>query len=158
MSHYLYVLLFLRGECSFFPRLCFFEHERPRITVPLRPLGHQAAHYGAHLSPSLRVSAHHQTHLDSIPSLIIFPTCHSLWFLPQASLFLFHVCVLFVVLSLSYDLFILLQHSLLELASRLSAHIVTITDVFIHLLGVIFDPSYCYNCPMHVLFGLKSIL
>ena len=41
--------------------------------LPLRPLVHQAARYGAHLSPSLPVPARHQTHLDSITSLITFP-------------------------------------------------------------------------------------
>ena len=46
--------------------------------------------------------------------------CHSLWFLPQGSLFLFPVCVLLVVLVLYYVLFILLKHSL----NCLSVHIV----------------------------------
>ena len=88
--------------------------------LPLWPLGHQAARYGAHLSPSLRAPARHQTHLDSITSL--YTVCHSLWLLPQASLFLFHVCVLLVFLVLYYVLFILLKHSLPELAFIHSAH------------------------------------
>jgi hypothetical protein len=41
--------------------------------LPLQPLGHQAARYGAHVLPLLRAPAHHQTHLDSITSLITFP-------------------------------------------------------------------------------------
>ena len=39
--------------------------------LPLRPLGHQAADYPAHLPPSSRVPAPHDTHLDSTTSLII---------------------------------------------------------------------------------------
>jgi hypothetical protein len=39
---------------------------------PLWPLAQQAARYGAHLSPSLRAPARHQTYLDST-SLITFP-------------------------------------------------------------------------------------
>ena len=50
------------------------RREGVTVTVlPLRPRGHQAARYGAHLSPSLRAPARHQTHLDSITSLITFP-------------------------------------------------------------------------------------
>jgi hypothetical protein len=95
--------------------------------LPRRPLEDQAASYGVHLSPSLRAPARHQTHLDShhFPDNLPY-VCHSLWFLPQALLFLFHVCVLLVFLVLYYVTFILLKHSLPELASRLSAHIVTV--------------------------------
>jgi hypothetical protein len=64
--------------------------------LPLRPLGHQAARYGAHLSPSLRAPAHRQTHLDSITSLITFPIYVTS----------FHVCVLLVILILYYAPFI----------------------------------------------------
>jgi hypothetical protein len=58
--------------------------------LPLQPLGHQAARYGADLSPSLQPPARHQTHLDSITSCLptLYTVCHSLWFLPQSSLFL----------------------------------------------------------------------
>ena len=55
--------------------------------------------------------------------------CHCLWYLPQELLFLFlgHVCeLLSVFLILYYVLYYLLKHSLPELASRLSAHIVTL--------------------------------
>ena len=81
--------------------------------LPLRSLGHQVALYGAHLSPSLHTSAHNDTHLDSVtPRDYLAYISHSLWFLPQASLFLFHVCTLLVVI-LYYVVFIYLNsHSL----------------------------------------------
>ena len=94
--------------------------------LPLRCQGHQAARDDTchHRYAHLRVI----THLDSISSLITFPIYiyHSLWFLPQALLFLCHVCVLLMFLVLYYLTFILFKHSLPELASRLSAHIVTV--------------------------------
>jgi hypothetical protein len=64
--------------------------------LPLRPLGHQAARYGAHLSPLLR-ALWHSPGLHHFPGYLPY-ICHSLWFLPQALLFLFlcHVCALLV--------------------------------------------------------------
>ena len=88
--------------------------------LPLWPLGHQAAHYGAHLSPSLRAPACCQTHLHSITPLV------SLTLVPSPGVIVSVSCLCFVHVS-CFVLFTvyLLKHSLPELASRLSAHIVT---------------------------------
>ena len=63
------------------------------------------------MSLSLVLSLHMSLSLVPSPGVIV--------------LFQFHVCVLLVFLVLYYVVFILLKHSLPELASRLSAHIVT---------------------------------
>ena len=52
--------------------------------------------------------------LDYLPYI-----CHSLWFLSQVSLFLFHVCALFVFLVLYYVFIYSLNDSHPDLASRL---------------------------------------
>jgi hypothetical protein len=73
--------------------------------LPLRPVGHQAACYGAHLSPSLRTSVHNDTHLDSFTSLITCP----LYVTPFGSFPRRHClrfCTLFVFLILYYFVFV----------------------------------------------------
>jgi hypothetical protein len=90
--------------------------------LPPRALGHQAASYGAHLSTSLCAPVR-QTHLASITSLNTFP----IYVTPFGSFprrYCFCVMsALFVFLILYYFVY-LLKHSLPELASQLSAHIV----------------------------------
>ena len=73
------------------------DESRYTRILPLRPLGHQAADYPTHLSPSSRAPAPHDTHLDSITSLNYLPyICRSPWFFPLELLALFHFSVLFV--------------------------------------------------------------
>jgi hypothetical protein len=67
----------------------------------------------------------HQTHLDSITSLITCP----IYVTPFGSFhrrYCFCFCALFVFLVFVLQCVDLLKHSLPELASRLSAHIVTV--------------------------------
>jgi hypothetical protein len=56
--------------------LCIVKVSRVR---PLRPLGHQAARYGTHLSPLWRAPAHHQTHLDSITPWVYTVREKTIW-------------------------------------------------------------------------------
>jgi hypothetical protein len=83
--------------------------------LPLRP---QAADYPAHLSPSSSAPAPHDTHLDSITSLIIFPiSVTSLGRIPQVLLTVGRLFVFRV-----YCFVYLLKYSLPVLASRLSGY------------------------------------
>ena len=74
--------------------------------LPLWPQGHQAAHYGAHVSPSLRAPTRPQTHLYLTP-FGSFPYCF---------------CFSLRSVCCSCFLVCLLHFALPELASRLPAH------------------------------------
>jgi hypothetical protein len=108
---------------SVYPFICrlIVRVEVSRVP-PLWPLGHQAARCGAHLSPSLRAPAHPQTHLNSNTSLITFPiSVTPLGSFLKCYWLCFHVGALFVLRV--YCFIYLLKHSLPELASWLSAHL-----------------------------------
>uniref|UniRef100_A0A4W5KUZ9 Uncharacterized protein n=1 Tax=Hucho hucho TaxID=62062 RepID=A0A4W5KUZ9_9TELE len=90
--------------------------------LPLRRLGHQAADYCAHLSPSSRASTPHDTHLDSITFLITCPIYVTLFgSFPRRCCFCFSfmsVCCSCFLFCIMFHLFI--KYSLPVLASRLS--------------------------------------
>jgi hypothetical protein len=90
--------------------------------LPLRPLGHPVAHYPAHLSPS-RAPAPHDTHQDSITSLITFPISVTpfgsfprRYYLCSCEMSVHCLCFLWSFIDEMY--------SLPELASRLSAYFI----------------------------------